>query len=256
MGPGHRPSPAGIPASNPPARQTCSLGVGVGLTSPSPSFHLVTRPTLTPRALYASVGKLGEVQFLSGPASDRHLCQPPAGGGSAEGAPRPEEPQRWAGGCAAAAETAMKPSGLFWALDRNTSKRPHTVCPHPVQGSGQGLGLGKVWRGRFSLEDGRFRLRRSLDKCLFNESREGPGPSSPDLKVSTACPSPEMHIFPTKAQGGPLWGRKALQPWADAPFLPPTAPHQTLHTVLPHPLCLPPDAFSDHRYGNRGKERK
>ena len=81
---------------------------------------------------------LSQVQFLSGPASDRRLCQPQAGGGSAEGALWPEEPQQWAGGREAASETAMKLCSLFWALDRNGSKRPHTACPHPVRGSGQG----------------------------------------------------------------------------------------------------------------------
>ena len=81
---------------------------------------------------------LSQVQFLSGPASDRRLCQPQAGGGGAEGGLWPEEPQQWAGGREAAAETAMKPRSLLWALDRNASKRPHTACPHAVRGSGRG----------------------------------------------------------------------------------------------------------------------
>lgn len=75
--------------------------------------------------------------------------------------------------------------------------------------AGKAEALGKVRRGRFSLENGGFCLRRGPDKCLLSESREDPRASSPDLKVATAHPSPEMHIFPTKAQGGPLWGRKA-----------------------------------------------
>lgn len=120
----------------------------------------------------------------------------------------------------------------------------------PLSGAaGKAEASDKVRRGRFSLENGGFRLRRGPDKCLFSESGGSQG----------LQPRPEgLHgppIFPTKAQGGPLWGRKAPAP-GQTPLSPPhppaTSPHQALQAVLPHPLCLLPDAFSgDHRYANR-----
>lgn len=68
LGPGHHPSPARIPTSNPPCPSDLQPWVGVaaagsGLSgSLAPSCHT---PTLTPRALYASIGKWGEVSGCS-----------------------------------------------------------------------------------------------------------------------------------------------------------------------------------------------
>ena len=126
-----------------------------------------------------------------------------------------EEPQGQAGCPAAAAETAMKPRRVFWGAGQKCKQEAAHNLPSPCAGQRARLRPRAKRRGRFSLENGGFRLRRGPDKCLFSESQEGPRASSPDLKVSTA-------------QGGPLWGRKAPDPGQTplppSPHLPPPPP--------------------------------